>query len=225
MKLANWQLKNIINFKNSEYRYAICFTNTSDLLMDEIKEKLKENNNITNIIIDMRNIDFTNYELVKNTIPNYLDSKSISKLLLESIIYGKITTDLLKLHPEKLSRYNEKFGNLFNSFNDNLNAKHFKDINVDGIIMWNILSGMIETLKNKNISVTINVFIPHDMNSKIQKSLNTLLNDRYPFYTRFYINSDELSCYYDSNGCLLEETHDYHERNLSEVRLNKNKIK
>lgn len=225
MKLADWQLKNIINFENSEYRYAICFTNASYSLMDEIKDVLKDNTNATNIIIDARNMDLTNYELVKDTIPEDLDIRSISKLLFESMIYGKIITNLLNMYPNELSRYIEGFKETLEAFNNNLEATHFNDINVKGIIMWNMPSDMLEKLKRENKSVTINVFIPLNFDYKMQASLNTLLNDRYPFHTRFYINSDSLTTYYTSNNDIIEEMHDYHERDLSEVLTLKNPIK
>lgn len=217
MTLNEKQLENIINF-TTEDKYAILFTNTSNELMDSIKESLKDNINITNIIIDMREINLSNYELVIKDIPKELDSKYISKKLFESIIYGNIIKDLYNIYPNIISKYID-----INKFNNNMNATKYSEIDLNEIIFRHHLDFIVESLKRDNISITINVFIDENIDYMKQRSLNDLLNDRYSFYTRFYTNN-ELKTYYDTSDVFIEEMHDYHERDLSKIK-NKLKIK
>lgn len=226
MKINELQLQNILDFNcGMSDHNAKLFINTNNELMDEIIYYLtnsKEKKSI-NLILDVRNIDFSSFIEVYNTIPYDLNKKTITKLLYKNLIFTELLQQLFSKIDLKQDYIIEKSKNDLEKSKKNTKIKDFKDIDTSGIVSevnFDMIMGHI------NYDITINVFINNNFdNILFQSILNSLLDDRNKYHTRFYVEGDCIGTYYTSNGILQQETHDYHTSDLSNIKSINEKVK
>ena len=66
------------------------------------------------------------------------------------------------------------------------------------------------------LSLNINIIIK-DIPVNLQRVINLYVNDRFSFRTMLFTTNEDLVTYYDSNGILLENIHDYHRLDLKGI--------
>lgn len=223
MKVDKRYLKHILDFESMDAHRAIAFNNTDLSLMEDIKIYLRNNNtnNAINIIIDTDDLDFTNANKVVDSTKEGIDREFVREMLYRNAISLPIFKHICEVFPSidegvTYSRllYNERveFGAMITE------CTTIDEVNLENSLTFYELPFLMRRLKDGSNDVVINVFIRKSMtDKKVQEILNALLNDRNDYHTRFFIEGDRLRTYYDTNGNLMQEMHDYHEFDLCEV--------
>lgn len=199
-------LKEILNFKyNAKCSYL--FINTNPSLIPAISSFVKNSSEPNLITLELSTDELEVYDISDNK------DLSMQKILYESIISALLLKQIYSRFPDlqipglSLEKVNEVILSI-------LTKQRLKQ--PLGFYYLNYAS---ERIKSKNIDIALNIYISAYNNEVLQAVLNSFLNDRNTYKSRFFTPIDNLLTYYTTNGLLQQETHDYHERSLAEIHV------
>lgn len=195
----------------------IC-TNTSNNLMCEVGE-LGDYKDTIRVTISTDDLMLAGIDKIQADDAN--STSIVQDCLYESLLVAMILKKVLEKYPELkiLGIDKEKVQKAIN----NSLTTDVKNINPDVMFARYHLDAFARLLKMKyNSNISINVLI-NGIPVNLQRVINSYVNDRYSFRTVLFASNSDLCTYYDSNGVLLQDVHDYHSLNLSGITSLKNK--
>lgn len=195
----------------------IC-TNTSNNLMCEVGE-LGDYKDTIRVTISTDDLMLAGIDKIQAEDAN--STSIVQDCLYESLLVAMILKKVLEKYPELkiLGIDKEKVQKAIN----NSLTTDVKNINPDVMFARFHLDAFARLLKMKyNSNISINVLI-NGIPVNLQRVINSYVNDRYSFRTVLFASDSDLCTYYDSNGVLLQDVHDYHSINLSGITSLKNK--
>ncbi len=195
----------------------IC-TNTSNNLMCEVGE-LGDYKDTIRVTISTDDLMLAGIDKIQAEDAN--STLIVQDCLYESLLVAMILKKVLEKYPELkiLGIDKEKVQKAIN----NSLTTDVKNINPDVMFARYHLDAFARLLKMKyNSNISINVLI-NGIPVNLQRVINSYVNDRYSFRTVLFASDSDLCTYYDSNGVLLQDVHDYHSLNLSGITSLKNK--
>lgn len=195
----------------------IC-TNTSSSLMQEIGT-LGDYKDTIRVTISADDLMLTGIDKIKANDAN--STSIVQDCLYESLLVAMILKKVLEKYPELkiLGIDKEKVQKAIN----NSLTPDVRNINPDVMFARYHLDAFARLLKMKyNSNISINVLI-NGIPVNLQRVINSYVNDRYSFRTVLFASDSDLCTYYDSNGVLLQDVHDYHSLNLSGITSLNNK--
>lgn len=195
----------------------IC-TNTSNNLMCEVGE-LGDYKDTIRVTISTDDLMLAGIDKIQAEDAN--STSIVQDCLYESLLVAMILKKVLEKYPELkiLGIDKEKVQKAIN----NSLTTDVKNINPDVMFARYHLDAFARLLKMKyNSNISINVLI-NGIPVNLQRVINSYVNDRYSFRTVLFASNSDLCTYYDSNGVLLQDVHDYHSLNLSGITSLKNK--
>lgn len=195
----------------------IC-TNTSNNLMCEVGE-LGDYKDTIRVTISTDDLMLAGIDKIQAEDAN--STSIVQDCLYESLLVAMILKKVLEKYPELkiLGIDKEKVQKAIN----NSLTTDVKNINPDVMFARYHLDAFARRLKMKyNSNISINVLI-NGIPVNLQRVINSYVNDRYSFRTVLFASNSDLCTYYDSNGVLLQDVHDYHSLNLSGITSLKNK--
>lgn len=195
----------------------IC-TNTSNNLMCEVGE-LGDYKDTIRVTISTDDLMLAGIDKIQADDAN--STSIVQDCLYESLLVAMILKNVLEKYPELkiLGIDKEKVQKAIN----NSLTTDVKNINPDVMFARYHLDAFARHLKmNYNSNISINVLI-NGIPVNLQRVINSYVNDRYSFRTVLFASDSDLCTYYDSNGFLLQDVHDYHSLNLSGITSLKNK--
>lgn len=195
----------------------IC-TNTSNNLMCEVGE-LGDYKDTIRVTISTDDLMLAGIDKIQAEDAN--STLIVQDCLYESLLVAMILKKVLEKYPELkiLGIDKEKVQKAIN----NSLTTDVKNINPDVMFARYHLDAFARLLKMKyNSNISINVLI-NGIPVNLQRVINSYVNDRYSFRTVLFASNSDLCTYYDSNGVLLQDVHDYHSLNLSGITSLKNK--
>ena len=195
----------------------IC-TNTSNNLMCEVGE-LGDYKDTIRVTISTDDLMLAGIDKIQAEDAN--STSIVQDCLYESLLVAMILKKVLEKYPELkiLGIDKEKVQKAIN----NSLTTDVRNINPDVMFARYHLDAFARLLKMKyNSNISINVLI-NGIPVNLQRVINSYVNDRYSFRTVLFASDSDLCTYYDSNGVLLQDVHDYHSLNLSGITSLKNK--
>lgn len=195
----------------------IC-TNTSNNLMCEVGE-LGDYKDTIRVTISTDDLMLAGIDKIQADDAN--STSIVQDCLYESLLVAMILKKVLEKYPELkiLGIDKEKVQKAIN----NSLTTDVRNINPDVMFARYHLDAFARLLKMKyNSNISINVLI-NGIPVNLQRVINSYVNDRYSFRTVLFASDSDLCTYYDSNGVLLQDVHDYHSLNLSGITSLKNK--
>ena len=195
----------------------IC-TNTSNNLMCEVGE-LGDYKDTIRVTISTDDLMLAGIDKIQADDAN--STLIVQDCLYESLLVAMILKKVLEKYPELkiLGIDKEKVQKAIN----NSLTTDVRNINPDVMFARYHLDAFARLLKMKyNSNISINVLI-NGIPVNLQRVINSYVNDRYSFRTVLFASDSDLCTYYDSNGVLLQDVHDYHSLNLSGITSLKNK--
>lgn len=195
----------------------IC-TNTSNNLMCEVGE-LGDYKDTIRVTISTDDLMLAGIDKIQADDAN--STSIVQDCLYESLLVATILKKVLEKYPELkiLGIDKEKVQKAIN----NSLTTDVRNINPDVMFARYHLDAFARLLKMKyNSNISINVLI-NGIPVNLQRVINSYVNDRYSFRTVLFASDSDLCTYYDSNGVLLQDVHDYHSLNLSGITSLKNK--
>lgn len=195
----------------------IC-TNTSNNLMCEVGE-LGDYKDTIRVTISTDDLMLAGIDKIQADDAN--STSIVQDCLYESLLVAMILKKVLEKYPELkiLGIDKEKVQKAIN----NSLTTDVRNINPDVMFARYHLDAFARLLKMKyNSNISINVLI-NGIPVNLQRVINSYVNDRYSFRTVLFASDSDLCTYYDSNGVLLQDVHDYHSLNLSGITSSKNK--
>lgn len=186
----------------------IC-TNTSNRLMREVGE-LGDYKDTIRVTISTDDLMLAGIDKIQADDAN--STSIVQDCLYESLLVAMILKKVLEKYPELkiLGIDKEKVQKAIN----NSLTTDVKNINPDVMFARYHLDAFARLLKMKyNANISINVLI-RNAPVNLQRVINSYVNDRYNFRTVLFTGDSDLCTYYDSNGVLLQDVHDYHSLNL-----------
>lgn len=195
----------------------IC-TNTSNNLMCEVGE-LGDYKDTIRVTISTDDLMLAGIDKIQAEDAN--STLIVQDCLYESLLVAMILKKVLEKYPELkiLGIDKEKVQKAIN----NSLTTDVKNINPDVMFARYHLDAFARLLKMKyNSNISINVLI-NGIPVNLQRVINSYVNDRYSFRTVLFASDSDLCTYYDSNGVLLQDVHDYHSLNLSDITSLNNK--
>ncbi len=195
----------------------IC-TNTSNSLMCEVVE-LGDYKDTIRVTISTDDLMLAGIDKIRAEDAN--STSIVQDCLYESLLVAMILKKVLEKYPELkiLGIDKEKVQKAIN----NSLTTDVRNINPDVMFARYHLDAFARLLKMKyNSNISINVLI-NGIPVNLQRVINSYVNDRYSFRTVLFASDSDLCTYYDSNGVLLQDVHDYHSLNLSGIISLKNK--
>lgn len=195
----------------------IC-TNTSNNLMCEVGE-LGDYKDTIRVTISTDDLMLAGIDKIQAEDAN--STSIVQDCLYESLLVAIILKKVLEKYPELkiLGIDKEKVQKAIN----NSLTTDVRNINPDVMFARYHLDAFARLLKMKyNSNISINVLI-NGIPVNLQRVINSYINDRYSFRTVLFASDSDLCTYYDSNGVLLQDVHDYHSLNLSGITSLKNK--
>ena len=195
----------------------IC-TNTSNNLMCEVGE-LGDYKDTIRVTISTDDLMLAGIDKIQADDAN--STSIVQDCLYESLLVAMILKKVLEKYPELkiLGIDKEKVQKAIN----NSLTTDVRNINPDVMFARYHLDAFARLLKMKyNSNISINVLI-NGIPVNLQRVINSYVNDRYSFRTVLFASNSDLCTYYDSNGVLLQDVHDYHSLNLSGITSLKNK--
>lgn len=195
----------------------IC-TNTSNNLMCEVGE-LGDYKDTIRVTISTDDLMLAGIDKIQAEDAN--STLIVQDCLYESLLVAMILKKVLEKYPELkiLGIDKEKVQKAIN----NSLTTDVRNINPDVMFARYHLDAFARLLKMKyNSNISINVLI-NGIPVNLQRVINSYVNDRYSFRTVLFASDSDLCTYYDSNGVLLQDVHDYHSLNLSGITSLKNK--
>ena len=195
----------------------IC-TNTSNNLMCEVGE-LGDYKDTIRVTISTDDLMLAGIDKIQADDAN--STSIVQDCLYESLLVAMILKKVLEKYPELkiLGIDKEKVQKAIN----NSLTTDVRNINPDVMFARYHLDAFARLLKMKyNSNISINVLI-NGIPVNLQRVINSYVNDRYSFRTVLFASDSDLCTYYDSNGVLLQDVHDYHSLNLSGITSLSNK--
>lgn len=195
----------------------IC-TNTSNNLMCEVGE-LGDYKDTIRVTISTDDLMLAGIDKIQAEDAN--STLIVQDCLYESLLVAMILKKVLEKYPELkiLGIDKEKVQKAIN----NSLTTDVRNINPDVMFARYHLDAFARLLKMKyNSNISINVLI-NGIPVNLQRVINSYVNDRYSFRTVLFASDSDLCTYYDSNGVLLQDVHDYHSLNLSGITSLNNK--
>lgn len=195
----------------------IC-TNTSNNLMCEVGE-LGDYKDTIRVTISTDDLMLAGIDKIQADDAN--STSIVQDCLYESLLVAMILKKVLEKYPELkiLGIDKEKVQKAIN----NSLTTDVRNINPDVMFARYHLDAFARLLKMKyNSNISINVLI-NGIPVNLQRVINSYVNDRYSFRTVLFASDSDLCTYYDSNGVLLQDVHDYHSLNLSGITSLNNK--
>lgn len=189
----------------------IC-TNTSNNLMCEVGE-LGDYKDTIRVTISTDDLMLAGIDKIQADDAN--STSIVQDCLYESLLVAMILKKVLEKYPELkiLGIDKEKVQKAIN----NSLTTDVRNINPDVMFARYHLDAFARLLKMKyNSNISINVLI-NGIPVNLQRVINSYVNDRYSFRTVLFASDSDLCTYYDSNGVLLQDVHDYHSLNLSGI--------
>lgn len=200
-------LKETLSCEDS--RSYIC-TSVSNSLMHDIN-LLKDSEKIVRITISTDELMLAGIsEIIE-------DTPEITKIKQECLYEHLLVTLILKSIFERFPDI-EVLGINKNTINGALLALKNHDNIADNVILMRYhLDAFNRYLKETHgLSININIIIK-DIPVNLQRVINLYVNDRFSFRTMLFTTNEDLVTYYDSNGILLENIHDYHRLDLKGI--------
>lgn len=133
------------------------------------------------------------------------------KILYEHLLVTLILKSIFERFPDiEVLKINKNLVNeaLISFKNFNINSPLFIRYHLDAFARY-----LKETY---DILININIIVK-DIPVNLQMVINSYVNDRFSFKTMLFTSNNELVTYYDTNGILLENIHDYHRLDLKGI--------
>lgn len=191
-------------------RSFIC-TNTSNNLMQDISA-LNDSKNLVRITISTDELMLAGIDEITD------NDEQITRIKQECLYEHLLITLILKSIFERFPNI-EVLGINKNTINDALLLlKNPNNISNNSVLLMRYhLDAFTRYLKETyNLSININIIIK-DIPLYLQRIINLYVNDRFSFRTILFTPNEDLITYYDSNGILLENVHDYHRLDLKGI--------